>query len=409
MIQISTEYDESVNSTVSLVQDIFEASAKDKAALVSLGTDKTNLETYIAADSDLSENIEHALYLWHRQLPMAESEDLSKLARCPATEIETIVEAYQTVECLNVQAEATCKGYEAKMQTIERELHKLNTLPQLLPILKSSIASCQEETRRSHQASVHTQENELEPILQRISSLSIRSPLTETNIRKDYKTMEELSLDLEKIFQALLNQRACQQLLSFSYEMDSKHQIKQQHVFQALKEELEEEYATHRTFLEKAGGFDRPDADSQAFLEATDTMKWIEALLGSEQDTQISKESIVDKVRLLLQQKTDWYTKWLGSLDQHMDIVDKLDEAEKRMSDTLYSNSISTNELILLPQQYTEMQKDLEKCTNELENDVAELEELEPSTRFERKKELFTLFFNDPKEFEARVSSAPNL
>ncbi|KAL0075486.1 hypothetical protein J3Q64DRAFT_1775273 [Phycomyces blakesleeanus] len=408
MSQISAEYDESVNSTVNLAQDIFEVSTKDKTALVSLDTDRTSLETYIAADSALSEKLQHALYLWHRQLPMAEeTEDASKARQCPAIEIETIVEAFQTVECLNAQAEATCKGYEAKTQTIERELQKLNHLPQLLPILNSSIASYQEETRRSHQAAVNTQENELEPLLQRISSLSIRSPLTETNIRKDYETMEELSLQLEKICQTLLNQRACQQLLTFGYETDDKHQKQQQYVYQALKEELEEEYISHHAFLEKAGALDWPNTGLQDRTNATDIMAWAQDLLGFEDDKLLSNESIVEKVKVLLQENKTWYNQWLKSLDAHMDVVDKLDEAEKRMTDTLYSNSASTNELILLPQTYTETQKELEKSTIELGNDVAELEEeLELSTRFEHKKELFTLFFNDPKEFEAHIASA---
>lgn len=95
----------------------------------------------------------------------------------------------------------------------------------------------------------------------------------------------------------------------------------------------------------------------------------------------------------------------------------------KRLSDSLYSHSKSTDELIMTPEQYTTLQEEIEFRTMELKAALSMLEKViemhyssaglrltthgyqdannnEKKSLFEQQRKLFSLFFTDPLTFE---------
>ncbi|KAI7863911.1 hypothetical protein BDF14DRAFT_1839831 [Spinellus fusiger] len=335
--KLSTQYDEAVHSNVVLAEQVLEVSTQSESGLFSFKNDTVAWKEYLAADSALSDTLEKAINTWEKHCPKT-------LPKNPGADIEVAVEAHSTLEWLWCEAEATCKGYEAKLRTMEREIQKLNSLPQFLPGLRSTLAMCQQETKQCRALLVDTKKVTLQPLLESYSHTSIRASLSNLLVRQEHQAAEKQLLALERIFQSLVQQRACQQLLTYRYCMEIEQQEKHHALYQALEEELMGEHVEHRRSMvnneeELKSG---PWVDTQwaACLYAT--------LVGLAPDaspeTPLDTAALVENTKELLQKRKEWQDQWYHHVQTHTHTLNTLEEMEERFTDTLFRNTENKEE-----------------------------------------------------------------
>ncbi|KAG0177685.1 hypothetical protein DFQ28_005503, partial [Apophysomyces sp. BC1034] len=306
------EYGQTVLSVVDLAKKTF----SDESALSSLCDNQQDLERFMDADALLTEELDGELSNWKHLIleihdPAPKEND--QIALTEMTEKQRV--ALEIEKLTKLQAEY--KGYEAKVQTMEKELRKLNGLPKILCILQSSKETSEKETREAIEKRKEIEKTMIEPTLSSISNLSIRMPLMETEIRRNNELIQQLTRDLDRLEESFIRQQSYQQFLLYSLDIDLKRQRHNKHILEALLEELEENKPNVRQ-----------TQDTEDTKKEDEIMTWVRTLLNLSTDSETAlgseHESIYDKVRLLVEQEELAKTQWSENFSSSLEEVRKL-------------------------------------------------------------------------------------
>ncbi|KAF7728775.1 hypothetical protein EC973_005613 [Apophysomyces ossiformis] len=387
-----TDYEEAAKSIVELAKKTF----SPENSLPHLYNNHEDLKKFMNTDALLTEEFDRELAEWRQRILEIYEPDITEGERLDQAqltekqrmtlEIDKLVTMYICTERKYIQAESAHKGFEAKVQTMEKESRKVNGLPQILPILQSSKEAAEKEAREAIEKRKQIEKDVIEPALSSLAKLSIQMPLMEDEIRRNYEILVQLDYDLDRLQESVIRQRAYLQFLLYSMEIDRTRQRHGTHILKALVEDLQQEKPPSLQQNEENDGACNDDQ----------TILWIETLLNIAADsaTALSSEaaSVHDNVQSIMETeghaKKLWSKKFSSSLD-HL----------RQLRISPMPAEVSEDE-----KSYLELQIQLQGKNEELKHVVEELERITiPDPALELKKELFSLFYLDQHQFKERI------
>lgn len=147
-------------------------------------------------------------------------------------DVDDISYKFRIAEFEIIDLIAQIEGYEARIQTLEKLKSKLNGLPQLPHILKAEINAFNARMQSSTQILAQLEKESIRPKLESLVELRVILPLEKDRFRKKLDMLNDLINDLERLYKLSIQQRACQQLVSYT---NDRNQFENTHKLQALK------------------------------------------------------------------------------------------------------------------------------------------------------------------------------
>lgn len=135
--------------------------------------------------------------------------------------IDTAIHQYRKNEFDIMDLNAQISGLEARIQILERDRTRLNSLPQILPILRSETekyAADMEETTKNLE---QLEKDVLRPYLTRVVMQSVFYPLYASFLANEIAFAQSYLKDLETLYDMSIKQRSYQQLTTLLYEKDA--------------------------------------------------------------------------------------------------------------------------------------------------------------------------------------------
>ncbi|KAL1933153.1 hypothetical protein VTP01DRAFT_8831 [Rhizomucor pusillus] len=414
----SLDYDQVFSSMVDQAQEAF----NDSKSAPSLCSHEGLWAEYLHADEQLELDVLHALEELHIQmLPSRNDGEETSEARSKGKgtdtegDIEDLMARYRRAELQFLKTDAACKGYEAKILSFEKDLSKLNGLPQIIPILKSTTENYEAETRQKIRSQEDLQRKVVEPLLSKAAAIKIQAPLADAQLQSKLSALQQYSSNLEMVYNALLRQRSCQQFLSYGCEVDEHYFQRRLQILEVLSHELLEEKAEHEKGMNAVNGAGR-HADLQDKKDEI-TMSSISELLQHAKPeilTTSRRRSLTDlsslnKVNAVMQYEKRRTEEWSENFNVILDAAQVLDDTKNKLADKLFEHSATRDQLLMMPSKYTDLQSDLEFRVNELQEALGDLEKAsKEDAEFLERKDLFSLFFTDPDAFAKLVSTTQN-
>ncbi|KAI8061881.1 uncharacterized protein B0P05DRAFT_590619 [Gilbertella persicaria] len=264
-----------------------------------------------------------------------------------------LVKDYKSTQFDLIDLNAQILGYEARIQQLNTERSKLNGLPKMLPILISETENYMKEMQQVSKEMSAFEKNMIQPCLTRLAEIQVVYPSQKKELDKELEKMEALVNDLEAMYKILIKQRAFQQLIT--YISDSS--VAKEKELKTVTEEFEAE-ATQPTVVQE-------DESIQEIKQLLDV-----------HFKENNGDTILDQIQTLKQQHLELKNKWQDNVRSYMDAASELNNLKQRLSQNLFTHSTSTNDLIMTPKPYTNLQNELEFHTHELKLAIIELEKV---------------------------------
>ncbi|KAI9315316.1 hypothetical protein BX666DRAFT_1961489 [Dichotomocladium elegans] len=402
-------YDRALYKTIELVQSVFCRRDQDDTTPSRRIQDKA-LAAYLEADKKFYEHIDRSLEDVRSQLPFLTEPDQEENQR-RVNEIENEVTSYHESVFTRVRTKAKCKALEAKTVGLEKELRKLNGLPQILQIVRTTTEAHRQEARLNQLAQRQLMQERIVPSISKVLDSTVRQPLMDALQCTDVEQLQTYSKRLDEIHMLLIKQRAAEQLIKYACEADAEQRKQNCNALTAFIEELDESITNKRKIMEEfmrsTEGLHLDPKQDEALINQIDKLLSREYL---KKDTQarrrrsFNEESILTKVNSLLQHEKRWKEKWNSDFGASIDAIKVIEEAKHDLLSALYEHSVSQDNLIMLPSSYTDAQDDLEMRTNELQDTLADLvNESTIDAKLEETKRLLALFLTDPHAFGEEI------
>ncbi|KAI7856812.1 hypothetical protein BDC45DRAFT_50541 [Circinella umbellata] len=417
MDEQSIGYDKSLLITLEQARTTFGENQDSKQQSLPLCSDTNGLEEYLKQDNQICDDLNNSLLKLREQLPFLESKhDNHANELSGKDDIENLVAQYIRNELLHIKTEARRKGLESRIQSLEKDMRKLKGLPQVIPILKSSIEGFENNIKKETQEQKEIQHNDIEPLLSKIADTTIRAPLLTVKTADDHEALQQYLSQLDTILNTLNQQRAVQKLINYAYQVDNYHQQQHASVLETLVDEISKQCSDYKT-LEISVIKDRqkPSVSSDAQFKDDDAIAQIENMLNQAKLDSLpglrrrsfQGSSMLTKVNAILEYEKKWTEQWSNNFNSILDAAYTLDETKEGLMDSLYEHAHTRDNLIMMPSPYIDLQSDLELRTQEIEDTLADLENgTKKDASFAWKKKLFTAFFTDPNAFEELLQSS---
>ncbi|CAO3636150.1 unnamed protein product [Mucor hiemalis] len=314
---------------------------------------------------------------------------------------------YTEFEVLDLIAQIT--GLEARIQSLERDISKLNALPQMIPVLRSETERYQQEIRNATNLLGSLERDSMRPLLIKLSKLKIEQPLDADKASHKKELCEQVLKEMEKIYNIALRQSACQQLVLYS---DNAHSASKGSTLKSYTKLLEE----HVNELSEKDVEKQEDVDVTEFMHTKLIKNLLDEFFKSKKDITLftvktqEDMTLTDQVQALKDYESKLRKKWEGDFQACLDAGEILDGLKSRLTQSLYKHSNSTADLIMTPKPYSDLQSELEFRTNELKVSISGLEKKinNPNENliFDRLKKLFSVFYTDPDAFPEEFARA---
>ncbi|KAK4513551.1 uncharacterized protein ATC70_005553 [Mucor velutinosus] len=345
---------------------------------------------YLKSDAQLIKEIKRRLQEWESLLVDKHIDDTNAI-------IDATVRQHRRSEFDIMDLNAQISGLEAKMQILERDRARLNSLPQILPILRSETekyaADMEETTKKLEQL----EKDVLRPYLARVAMESVLYPLYASFLTNEITFAQSYLKDLESLYDKSIKQRSYQQLTTLLYEKDATFEGLQLRSLESLL--VVDPSPSHQPLIESVS----KDIDSDDTLLVRLIKGLVKkALKQSKMNT--AELSLAEQIKVLQDHAQMQNQKWHEDFQSCQEAATELISLHKRLSDSLYRHSKSTDDLIMAPKPYTTLQEELEFRTMEIKTALSMLEKeannSEKRSLFEQQRKLFSLFFTDPLSFE---------
>ncbi|GAN10815.1 hypothetical protein MAM1_0406c10365 [Mucor ambiguus] len=354
----------------------------------------TNDTPYLKSDVQLIKEVKRILQEWESILIDEQAEDTNAI-------IDTTVRQYRKSEFDIMDFNAQISGLEAKMQVLERDRARLNSLPQILPILRSETEKYAADMEETTKKLEHLEKDVLRPYLARLVLQTVFYPLYASFLANEITFAQNYLKDLESLYDVSIKQRSYQQLTTLLYEKDAALETLRLHSLESLVvvDSSPSPSSSHLPLI----------APTSKDTESDDTrlVTLIKGLLKKaleQMGTNTADLSLAEQIKALQNYAKMQDQKWHEDFQSCQEAATELISLHKRLSGSLYSHSKSTDELIMAPRSYTTLQEELEFRTMEIKTALSILEKeannSEKRSVFEQQRKLFSLFFTDPLSFE---------
>jgi hypothetical protein len=131
------------------------------------------------------------------------------------TQLESWAHAYRSAEFDVIDLTSQINGYEARIQVLDRERAKLNSLPQIIPILTAETEKVSLDMKNTTAQLEALEKDTLRPQLKKLADMSVITPFQLGQLKKDLDLMRDIEKALDKSRHILIKQRACQQMMAY--------------------------------------------------------------------------------------------------------------------------------------------------------------------------------------------------
>ncbi|KAI9338639.1 hypothetical protein BD770DRAFT_400589 [Pilaira anomala] len=297
--QLKKEYIQSIQTTLSRIQTTDPPEEQEPTPF------KTNAK--------LCAKLQSRLEYWDKLFESKLTQEFSQ------KKIKDLMHEYRFTEFDILNLTAEIEGYRARIQSLDHETLKLNSLPQILPILKTETENYKSEIEKATKSLEELEQESIKPLLIELSQLKIANPLIQDQFKKAIEYVELLTKDLEIIFDAAVKQRAIQLFITFV------NQIKQES--QPDTDTLENFTKTVQEnidrLLEKKGSNQPNKSDKELEL----TKKLVDDYFESKKDTlgqQKNKKTLSEKVLALKEYQAQLEEQWTHDFDSCLDAISAL-------------------------------------------------------------------------------------
>ncbi|KAL9559864.1 hypothetical protein MBANPS3_000189 [Mucor bainieri] len=357
--------------------------------------------SYLKSDAQLIEEIKRILQEWESLLTDDHAEDTNAI-------IDSTVRQYRKSEFDMMDLNAQISGLEAKMHILERDRARLNSLPQILPILRSETEKFSADMKETTKKLEQLEKDVIQPYLARAVLQSVFYPLYASFLTNEITFAQSYLKDLESLYDVSIKQRSYQQLTTLLYEKDAAFETLQLRSLESLVV-LDPPPPSSSAPSSTSPHYPSWIASAAKDTESDDTLlvKLIKGLIKKalkQMGMNAANLSLADQIKALQDYAKMQNQKWHEDFQSCQEAAHELISLHKRLSDSLYSHSRSTDKLVMAPEPYTTLQEDLEFRTMEIETALSMLEKAannsEKRSVFEQQRKLFSLFFTDPLSFE---------
>ncbi|KAI8638226.1 hypothetical protein BD408DRAFT_423314 [Parasitella parasitica] len=340
---------------------------------------------YLKTDALLSRQVKHVLQEWASVFTHETLEDTNAI-------IKTTTHQYSKAEFDVVDLIAQISGYEARVQSLNRDRAKLNSLPQILPILTSETEQYASDMKETTTKLEQLETEVIRPYLERVAVQHVFCPLYASFIANEIRLAEDYFEDAEYLYTVCIKQRAYQQFTTLLYEKDAALKMQKLHNLKLL-----------------ATG--QPDSDQEATSNAKgDKSHFVAIIKGllTAALTQIGRDkenlTLTEQIDALQRHAANLKQKWQQDFQSCQDAAAELNLLHKRLSTSLYSHPRTPDELFMAPKPYSRLQEELEFRTMELKGALSALQkeanDVDKKALFDQQRKLFSLFYTDPLTFE---------
>ncbi|KAI8138964.1 hypothetical protein BJV82DRAFT_716952 [Fennellomyces sp. T-0311] len=357
---------------------------------------------YLKEDHRLYRNLDQTLSKLRDQLPIDETHDTN--------DIDELLTRYYQTELMYMNAVTQQKGLGAGIQSLEKDLKKLNSLPKVLPILQKTIEDFENRIKKDKDEQRKLQQYDVEPLLIKIANATIKAPLLAAKTGGDHEMLQQYSEKLDTALNTLRKQHTIQELLIYAYDVENDRQMQNRSVLEALASDISEEVESYQSIEEEADRrrrslSTRDEDPMMAHIDSLLHRAHIDSPPGMRRRS-FEDSSLLTKVSTVLQYDKKSTEQWSDNFNSILDAARALEEAKDDVVDNLFENSNTKDNLIMVPSSYTDLQSDLDLRNQEVEGTIADLENAtKEDPAFTRKKELFSAFFTDPNKFGELVDS----
>ncbi|OAD07510.1 hypothetical protein MUCCIDRAFT_104445 [Mucor lusitanicus CBS 277.49] len=323
----------------------------------------SNDTPYLKSDTQLIKEIKRILQEWESMLTDDHVDEANAI-------IDTTVRQYRKSEFDIMDLNAQISGLEAKMQILERDRARLNSLPQILPILRSETETYAADMEETAKKIEKLEKDVLRPYLARVVLQSVFYPLYASFLTNEIAFVQSYLKDLESLYDVSIKQRSYQQLTTLLYEKDASLETLQLRSLETLVV-VNPSSSSQQPLLESAP--ENTESDDKLLV------KLIKGLLKKalKQTAKNTTDlSLAEQIKVLQDYAKMQNQKWHEDFQSCQEAAAELISLHRRLSDSLYSHSKSTEELIMVPKPYTTLQEELEFRTMEIKTALSMLEKV---------------------------------
>ncbi|CEP20172.1 hypothetical protein [Parasitella parasitica] len=352
--QIESEYLAAVQEAIAF----YESQLKDTQ---DIDLDETitihNDTAYLKTDALLNREIKRILVEWDSIFVDEKLEDTNAIIKATAHQYRKT--GFDVVDLIT-----QISGYEARIQSLNRDRAKLNSLPQILPILRSETERYASDMKETTKKLERLEADVIRPYLEKLAVQHIFCPLYASFIENMIRLTEDYFKNAEYMYNLCIKQRACQQFTTLLYEKDAAIKIQKLHSLKLL-------------------AIEQPDHIQKVPPNVSEDEEHFVAIIKGLLKTvlmQIGKDTasltLDEQIEALQQHGASLKQKWQEDFQSCHDAATELALLHKRLSASLHSQSRTSDKLFMVPKPYSNLQEELEFRTIELQNVLSALQKV---------------------------------
>ncbi|KAI9302277.1 hypothetical protein BJ944DRAFT_122733 [Cunninghamella echinulata] len=267
-------------------------------------------------------------------------------------EVDELIKSYSELESRYINAKLTIYGDKEYCNVIEKNIKKMNGLPQITSILNSTTKTYEDKIFQLLQdkASVLS---EIKSINDEFAYTNIKFQLMKNEQGMKQQLFNDFIDNMEDVIESSLRQRTTQQLLLDSYEAERKLYIDYKTNLQICLSGIDHEEKNTSTPLFKKN----KDHDASK-NEIYTTILQINKLSKSN----VQLDSILIAITDMMNYEKKWKKQWSDDINATLEVIHILEQSKANLSQMLYGESITfTNQLKIKPKLYNELQIVFEK------------------------------------------------
>ncbi|KAG2179418.1 hypothetical protein INT44_006264 [Umbelopsis vinacea] len=342
--------------------------------------------------------------------------NIMKLKNIDNSEIE--IDEKNTLERLRHRIESSHKdlimsdiNLESQIvavQVLEKEMGKLNGLPQILPILRSSIKDYEDVIKKDRQAIARLDSDRLSPCISDATDLFLKAVAKAQGQRFDTETINNVET-YDKIIKLLLEQAAANQLLLYILEVEEEllnERTDHQRAFLLDVEELAKQIDPS-LYDRDVNSNDEEESFLNSFkqilsmqIKGADDM--LDDMMDSQQDD-IPAIELLDKLKNEIKGANGRTESSMADINEMMLESENALEMMEKFSQVYINDQESDTHI---PEETLQLHEQLENFVNDLQNEIQHFQkETATSAELAEKKRRFSLFWTDQSLFQKEFGS----
>jgi hypothetical protein len=235
--------------------------------------------------------------------------------------LQSLAHAYRSTEFDVLDLISQINGYEARIQVLDTERAKLNSLPQIIPILTSETEKVSFDMKKTTNQLENLEKDILRPQLKKIADMNVTTPFQLGQLTKDLDLMRDLKKELDKAQNILVKQRACQQMMAYIYDASRNRSKNKLETIKSVVETIEDQKASITV--------DQPLGKSNASESPQHHITTIKNLLdeffhGQNMESDAKEKSLSEQIDVLKHYEAQLKSKWQEDFQSCLDAAQEL-------------------------------------------------------------------------------------